>query len=79
MTEIFVEPDGPLEREGWGAIVRKGLHSRSFVVGAAITLAVEPLSRSLQALLRRSRQDLASTWRGFAMLYRDLPNLARAG
>ena len=40
MTEIFVEPDGPLEREGWGAIVRKGLHSRSFVVGAAITLAV---------------------------------------
>ena len=46
---------------------------------AAITLTVEPLSRSLQALLRRSRQDLASTWRGFAMLYRDLPNLARAG
>jgi len=45
---------------------------------AAITLTVEPLSRSVLALMRRSRPDLVSTWRGFAMLYCDLPNLARA-
>ena len=45
---------------------------------AAITLTVEPLSRSALALIRRSRADLVSTWRGFGMLYRDLPNLGRA-
>lgn len=45
---------------------------------AAITLTVEPLSRTVLALIRRSGPDMVSTWRGFAMLYRDLPNLARA-
>jgi hypothetical protein len=45
---------------------------------AAITLVIEPLSRSLQALLRHSGADLKSTWRAFAMLYRDLPRLALA-
>ena len=45
---------------------------------AAITLTVEPLSRTVLALIRRSGPDLASTWQGFAMLYRDLPNFARA-
>lgn len=41
-------------------------------VHTAVTLLVEPLSRSMQALLRRSPRDLRATWQGFAMLYRDL-------
>ena len=31
-----------------------------------------------QALLRRSWEDLRFTWRGFALVYRDLPALWRA-
>ena len=45
---------------------------------AATTLVCEPLARTVRALLRRSWQDLRSTWRGFALVYRDLPALWRA-
>lgn len=41
------------------------------VVGT--TLLVEPLSRTVRALARRSPEELWFTWRGFAMVYRDLP------
>jgi len=37
-----------------------------------VTLLVEPLSRSLHALLRRSPREFKATWQGFGMLYRDL-------
>jgi hypothetical protein len=43
-----------------------------------MTLVCEPLARTIQALLRRSWQDLRFTWRGFALVYRDLPALWRA-
>jgi GT2 family glycosyltransferase len=45
---------------------------------AATTLVCEPFARTVRALLRRSWQDLRSTWRGFALVYRDLPALWRA-
>ncbi len=45
---------------------------------AVMTLVCEPLARTIQALLRRSWQDLRFTWRGFALVYRDLPALWRA-
>ncbi len=44
----------------------------------AMTLVCEPFARTVQALLRRSWQDLRFTWRGFALVYRDLPTLWRA-
>lgn len=44
-------------------------------VHAVVTLAVEPLSRTLHALLRRDLAGVGETWRGFAMLYRALPAL----
>jgi peptide/nickel transport system permease protein len=40
MSEIFVEPPEATPTEGLGAILKKGLRSRSFVIGGAITLAV---------------------------------------
>lgn len=45
---------------------------------AATTLVCEPLARTVRALLRRSWQVLRFTWRGFALVYRDLPALWRA-
>lgn len=39
---------------------------------AAATLAVEPISRGLHALLRGSGADLVATARAFRMLYRDM-------
>jgi GT2 family glycosyltransferase len=42
---------------------------------AALTILVEPLVRSVDALARRSGAALKETWRGFAMLYRDLPHI----
>ena len=54
-------------RRAWQA----GIH-------AAMTLACEPFERTVQALLRRSSQDLRFTWRGCALIYRDLPALWRA-
>ena len=39
----------------------------------AATLAVEPISRTLHAALRRSPAALVQTWRGYTMLVRDLP------
>lgn len=47
-------------------------------VHAATTLVCEPWARTVHALLRRSWQDLRFTWRGFALIYRDLPALWRA-
>jgi GT2 family glycosyltransferase len=47
-------------------------------IHAAATLGCEPWARTVQALLRRSWQDLRFTWRGFALVYRDLPTLWRA-
>jgi len=40
-----------------------------------VTLAIEPLSRTLHALLRRDLVAIGETWRGFAMLYRALPQM----
>ena len=40
---------------------------------AIVSLVLEPLSRSAQALLRGSLSGVQETWRGFGMLYRDLP------
>ncbi len=40
MSEIFAEQTAPTEPEGPLAILKKGLHNRSFVIGAAITLVV---------------------------------------
>jgi hypothetical protein len=39
----------------------------------AVTLTVEPVSRSFRALFRRSLEELRFTWQGFRMIYRDLP------
>lgn len=44
---------------------------------SAVTLAVEPVSRSVRALLRGSPEELVFTLRGFGMLYRDLPATLR--
>lgn len=43
-------------------------------VVTAITLTVEPVSRSVRALFRRSLEELRFTWQGFGMIYRDLPH-----
>lgn len=40
-----------------------------------LTLFVEPLSRSVFSLLRGGMRDVRNTWRGYNMLYRDLPNI----
>ncbi|PAX09749.1 glycosyl transferase [Sphingomonas lenta] len=45
------------------------------VVGT--TLLVEPVSRTARALFRRSPEELWFTWRGFGMVYRDLPKTLR--
>ncbi len=45
------------------------------LVVVAITLAVEPVSRSLRAILRGSIEELVFTIRGFGMLYADLPRI----
>ncbi|WP_375402483.1 glycosyltransferase family 2 protein [uncultured Sphingomonas sp.] len=45
------------------------------VVGT--TLLIEPVSRTVRALLRRSPEELWFTWRGFGMVYRDLPTTLR--
>lgn len=42
-----------------------------------MTLMVEPISRSVFALLRRRIDDLSNTWTGYGMLYRDLPNILK--
>jgi hypothetical protein len=44
-------------------------------IHALVTLAIEPLSRTLHALLRRDLPAIGETWRGFAMLYRALPQM----
>jgi GT2 family glycosyltransferase len=46
-------------------------------VHAVVTLCVEPWARSAQALAFRSFGSLADSWRGFFMLYRDLPAILR--
>jgi len=46
-------------------------------IHAAMTLGCEPWARTAQALLRWSWQDLRSTWRGFSLVYQDLPLLWR--
>ncbi len=40
-----------------------------------LTILIEPLTRSLLALLRRSASDLRNTWRAYGMLYRALPQI----
>jgi N-acetylglucosaminyl-diphospho-decaprenol L-rhamnosyltransferase len=42
-------------------------------VVTAVTLTIEPVSRSFRALFRRSVEELRFTWQGFGMIYRDLP------
>lgn len=42
-----------------------------------MTLMVEPVSRSVFALLRKKRGDLRNTWAGYGMLYRDLPSILK--
>lgn len=44
---------------------------------AIVTLAVEPLARSIRALARRSLEELRFTWQGFGMIYGDLPRTLR--
>lgn len=44
---------------------------------AGVTLAVEPFSRLARAALHGSGDDFAATARGFGMLYRALPRVAR--
>lgn len=44
----------------------------------AATLLCEPLVRSLHCMARRAWHDLRFTWRGFAMVYRDLPATLQA-
>jgi len=39
---------------------------------AAVTLLLEPISRSVHALAHRSGADLRASWQGFGMLYRAL-------
>lgn len=41
------------------------------------TLFIEPLSRSVLAIARRSWTTLKETWVAYALLYRDLPNILR--
>ena len=41
----------------------------------ALTLIVEPLSRSVFSLLRGGLRDVGDTWLGYGKLYRDLPNI----
>ncbi len=43
----------------------------------AVTLGIEPVSRSVRALFRRSKEELVFTLQGFGMLYRDLPRIIR--
>lgn len=45
------------------------------LVHLAVTLIVEPVARSLHALLRRSLPDFKATWRAFRWMYRELPVL----
>ncbi|MCF6236228.1 MAG: glycosyltransferase [Gammaproteobacteria bacterium] len=40
-----------------------------------VTLFLEPLNRLVFSLLRGGTQDVSNTWRGYRMLYRDLPNI----
>jgi GT2 family glycosyltransferase len=40
-----------------------------------ITMLVEPLSRSVFSLLRGGIRDVRNTWKGYSMLYRDLPGI----
>ncbi len=42
-----------------------------------ITLLIEPLSRTLFSLLRGGVQDMRNTWRGYGMLYRELPKILK--
>ncbi|QEE25643.1 glycosyltransferase family 2 protein [Rhodanobacter glycinis] len=43
----------------------------------AITLLIEPLTRSFLAVFRRSASDLFNTWCAYGMLLRDLPRILR--
>jgi GT2 family glycosyltransferase len=38
-----------------------------------VTYLVEPLSRTVRGMLRASLEEVWFTWRGFGMLYRDVP------
>ncbi len=40
-----------------------------------VTVIVEPLSRTIFSFLRGGMRDVRNTWRGYSMLYRDLPNI----
>ena len=40
-----------------------------------LTLFVEPLTRSVFSLLRGGINDVRNTWKGYSMLYGDLPNI----
>lgn len=42
---------------------------------AVVTLGLEPLTRSAFCLAKGDGQGVANTWRGFRMLYRDLPRI----
>lgn len=43
----------------------------------AVTLLLEPVSRSMFSLLRRRIDDLRNTCTGYRMLYRDLPSILK--
>lgn len=42
-----------------------------------LTMLVEPFSRTLFSLLRGGFEDMRNTWRGYSMLYRELPKLLK--
>lgn len=45
---------------------------------AAVTLLIEPFPRLLRAVLRHSPTEARDTLRGYAMLWRDVPNILRS-
>lgn len=42
-----------------------------------LTLVAEPLVRTIERVVRGDLADARTVWRGFGMLYRDIPNIAR--
>lgn len=42
-----------------------------------LTMLVEPISRTLFSLLRGGVQDVHNTWRGYGILYRELPKVLK--
>jgi N-acetylglucosaminyl-diphospho-decaprenol L-rhamnosyltransferase len=43
----------------------------------AVTLVIEPIARSIRAVVRGSFRELLDTLRGFKMLWADMPNIIR--